>query len=193
LIRPDLKLATIYELGEGIKDLASRYRGQVEWVLRPHPFLKPTLEKHPDWGKVKTNDFFNFWSDSDFTQIEEGDYIDLFQTSDAMIHDSGSFLAEYLCVDKPVMYLKTETTAENYLNAFGQLALNACEVGHTVADIENFINRLLVGSDPSKDKRKAFIASSMLPLYSEYPSKKICRVLLEAFQKEMTAKGDAEL
>ncbi|WP_417532449.1 CDP-glycerol glycerophosphotransferase family protein [Marinobacter lipolyticus] len=181
LIRPDLKLATIYELGDAMKDLAWRYRDKVEWVMRPHPFLKPTMVNHPGWGKDKTDEFFKFWTESDFAQIEEGDYIDLFQTSDAMIHDSGSFLAEYLCVDKPVMYLKTETTAENYLNEFGQLALNACEIGRSIADIEWFINRLLAGEDPNKDKRKTFINETLMPLYAEPPSQKICQELIGDF------------
>ena len=181
LIRPDLKLATIYELGDAIKDLAWRYQDRVEWVMRPHPFLKPTLTNHPDWGKAKTDEFFQFWAELDFTQVEEGDYIGLFQTSDAMIHDSGSFLAEYLCVDKPVMYLKTETTAENYFNEFGILALNACEMGRSIADIERFINCLLVGEDPNKNKRKAFIDQALMPLYAEPPSQKICQELIADF------------
>lgn len=179
LIRSDLKLATIYELGDAIKDLAWRYRDRVEWVMRPHPFLKPTLDSHSDWGKARSDEFFQFWAESDFAQIEEGNYIDLFQTSDAMIHDSGSFLAEYLCVDKPVMYLKTETTAENYLNYFGQRALNACEVGRSIDDIERFIESLLSGKDPNKDKRQKFFNETMGILYEESPSQKICKQLIK--------------
>ena len=186
LVRSDLKLATIYDLGDAIKDLAWRYRDRVEWVMRPHPFLKPTLNTHPDWGKAKADEFFNFWAGSDFSQIEEGDYIDLFQTSDAMIHDSGSFLAEYLCVNKPVMYLKTGATIENYLNEFGQLALNACEVGRSIFDIQCFIDRLLSGEDPNNNKRNAFIDSSLAPLYSIPPSEKISQALLENFDLKST-------
>lgn len=181
LIRPDLKLATIYELGDAIKELAWRYRDRVEWVMRPHPFLQPTLANHPEWGKSKTDEFFKFWSESDFAQIEEGDYINLFQTSDAMIHDSGSFLAEYLCLNKPVMYLKTATTADNYLNEFGMLALDACEIGRNIRDIERFINCLLEGKDTNAEKRKAFINTRLMPLYADSPSQKICQSLLEAF------------
>ena len=181
LISPDLKLATIYELGDAIKDLAWRYRDRVEWVMRPHPFLKPALANHPDWGTAKTDEFFCFWAESHFAQIEEGDYVDLFQTSDAMIHDSGSFLAEYLCLDKPVMYLKTEATAENYFNEFGRLAFEACEFGRGVVDIERFINRLLAREDPNRDKRKAFINEMLMPLYAESPSQKICQDLMREF------------
>lgn len=178
LIRADLKLATIYELGNEIREIAEKYRDRVEWVMRPHPFLRPTLEQHPEWGKEKTDEFFQFWSDSPFTQIEEGDYVDLFRTSDAMIHDSGSFLAEYLCVDKPVMYLKTENTSENYLNDFGQKALAACVIGRNKDEIESFILSLL--DDPEHDnlKRKAFIRDFLDPLYGDSPSTKICSDLL---------------
>jgi len=181
LIRSDLKLATIYELGAAIKELAWRYQDRVEWVMRPHPFLRPTLVNHPDWGKRKTDDFFQFWAESDFTQIEEGEYTDLFHTSDAMIHDSGSFLAEYLCVDKPVMYLKTERTSDNYLNDFGMSALNACAMGRGADDIERFIESLLNGEDPEAQKRRAFIDENLAPLYSIAPSQKICFDLLTEF------------
>ena len=181
LIRSDLKLATIYELGEEIRELAWRYQDRVEWVMRPHPFLRPTMANHPDWGKNKTDDFFQFWSESGFTQIEEGEYTDLFHTSDAMIHDSGSFLAEYLCVDKPVMYLKTELTSDNYLNDFGISALNACTIGRKVEDVEQFINDLIDGKDPGIQKRKRFIEERLKALYETPPSKKICHNLLREF------------
>lgn len=189
LIRPDLKLATIYELGNVIREIAEKYRDRVEWVMRPHPFLRPTLEQHPEWGKEKTDAFFQFWSDSPFTQIEEGDYVDLFRTSDAMIHDSGSFLAEYLCVDKPVMYLKTENTSDNYLNFFGQKALAACEIGRNKDEIENFILSLLDDPKPDDHKRKAFIRDFLDPLYGSAPSTKICSDLLRELNV-VTPPGD---
>lgn len=182
ILRSDLKLATIYELGDAIRELAEQYKDRIEWVMRPHPFLRPTLMNHPAWGEERTCDFYRFWSESPFTQVEEGDYAELFRSSDAMIHDSGSFLAEYLCVDKPVMYLKTQNTADDYLNDFGKKALSACEIGACKEDIEAFLLSLLSGSDPNKEKRKRFFQDSLGPLYDVPPSSKICSDILQEFR-----------
>ena len=50
----------------------------------------------------------------------ESDYIDLFLTSDAMIHDSGSFLIEYIYVNKPVQRIISNFEARNDFNSIGK-------------------------------------------------------------------------
>ena len=76
-------------------------------VFKPHPMLKSKLFR-TKLGKAKTDDYFHFWETQSNTQFNDGEYIELFKQSDAMIHDSGAFLAEYIFTDKPSLTLPTK-------------------------------------------------------------------------------------
>jgi hypothetical protein len=60
------------------------------------------LEQDPNWGSEKTTAYYDKWDNLDNGQFKSGDYVDLL-TSDALIHDCGSFMAEYLVVGKPAL------------------------------------------------------------------------------------------
>lgn len=85
---------------------AQKYKDKVQIVFKPHPMLYRTLCEHSEWGKERTDAYYSMWNNMSNTQLEEGDYTELFMQSDAMIHDCGSFILEYLAVDKPCMFLK---------------------------------------------------------------------------------------
>jgi len=180
LWRPDIKMATIDALGEAVMQIAHDYREDIQWALRPHPMLKPRLMHDPAWGTLRTDAFFDFWKNSAFSQVHEDDYIPLFRTSDAMIHDSGSFLAEYLYLQKPVMYLMTEQTGDMYFNSFGREAITACEIGRSSDEIRRFLDDLLAGSNALVD-HSAFFKQEIAPHLKTPPSKKICKEIKRAF------------
>lgn len=180
LWRPDIKMATIDALGDTMMQLAHDYREDIQWALRPHPMLRPRLMQDPEWGPSRAQAFFAFWERSDFSQIHEADYIPLFQTSDAMIHDSGSFLAEYLYLKKPAMYLMTDQTGDKYFNPFGHRAITSCEVARCVDDIERFLNRVMSGeTEHATDNR--FFNEDIAPYFHPLPSLKICDEIRRAF------------
>lgn len=180
LWRPDIKMATIDTFGETMQHLAEKYQKDVQWALRPHPMLRPRLIKEPEWGQKRTEDFFGFWENLVFCQLHEDDYIPLFKTSDAIIHDSGSFLAEYLYLRKPAMYLMTEKTGDRYFNNFGRRAITSCDVGRSPDDIERFLDRVL--SDDTGDMAVGrFFNEDIAPHFQILPSTKICDEIKRAF------------
>lgn len=140
---PELPYSTFLSFSQQIQSLSEKYKKNIQWAFKPHPMLKEKLYKHKDWGKEKTDTYYRFWEQSSFSQLEEGDYYDLFKTSDAMIHDSGSFLAEYLYLNKPVMYLALNDGIRNYQNPFGNKAYDSCTKGKSYSDIENFLIDLI--------------------------------------------------
>ena len=73
----------------------------------------------------------------------EGDYNDLFLTSDAMIHDSMSFIAEYLYVMKPSLFLMNDPDIENRLNDFGRMAVRQHYHAYNEQDISDFIENVV--------------------------------------------------
>lgn len=152
-------------MSELMLELAQRYSGKIQFVFKPHPRLYTELCRHPEWGEGRTKEYYRRWETMENTQIESGEFVDLFMTSDAMIHDCGSFSVEYHYSENPVMYI-----AKNFLeqvedkNDFGKIAMNLHYVGKEKQDIIDFIeNVVLKGDDPLKPKRQQFKQDYLLP------------------------------
>lgn len=169
-------LSTFLEFAYIIQDIAIRYKNKVVWAFKPHPILKSKLYRHSNWGKEKTDDYYNFWENQEFTQLEETEYIDLFKQSDAMIHDSASFLYEYLTLKKPVVYL-THPLTKHSLNKQGKEALNSCRYSNSPKYINKFILKILKKEVFIKKEHKAFFKNNFNNLYKEKPSEKIYNII----------------
>lgn len=145
-------------------ELAQKYKSQIQIAFKPHPGLKPHLYAHPDWGKEKTDQYYDTWKNLANGQLEEGGYIDLFLSSDAMIFDSLSFMCEYLYVGKPYIFTMKNKEVKHSFNEFGEEAF--CNIYHSYSesDIENFINETVIaGNDPMKSVREKFFREQLLP------------------------------
>lgn len=127
---------------------------KVQLAFKPHPLLKEKLYKDPDWGKQKTDNYFESWKKSSFGQLEDGQYIDLFYTSDAMIMDSASFLAEYQYFGKPLLFTRRDINIEKRFNSVGKILYNFTYKADSVKDILEFINDVVINeNDYLKTKR----------------------------------------
>lgn len=145
-------------------DIAGKYSGRIQIAFKPHPILRSKLNSESIWGEEKTNLYYNNWNNLPNGQIEESDYIDLFLTSDAMIHDSASFLAEYLSVNKPVLYTVHDENVASRLNDFGRLAFEQHYKAQSAQEIYDFIERIvLTGNDPNIGQREVFIEKYLVP------------------------------
>lgn len=164
-------------------ELANRYIDKIQFVFKPHPRLLTELYKHEKWGKDKTIHYYTEWKTRENTQLEEGEFIDLFMTSDAMIHDSGSFCVEYHYSGNPVMYI-----ADNFeqqlsgKGEFGKQAMRQHYIGKCEEDIINFIeNVVLKGDDPMKQGREDFYKQYLLPPNRKSVAENTMDVFLKAF------------
>lgn len=174
---PALPYSNFLRYADLFISLAKEYSRDVHWSFKPHPLLEPNLCKHPDWGPERTAEFYEFWRNSEQTQLDLGGYDDLFKNSDAMIHDSGSFLAEYLYVDKPVLYLWSSPDVQNFFNGFGQKALAACSRADDEQDIRTFIDCVIRGDNVGSDARRQFRTNYPLNFSGEMPSDLIIKEL----------------
>ncbi len=174
-----LPFSNFLSYADNIQLLAKKYKNDIFWSFKPHPELKIKLYSHPLWGKLKTDLYYKFWENSDFSQLDTGDYIDLFLESDAMMHDCGSFLAEYMYVLKPVLYMLNENNNEGYYNDFGKAALSACRISKNINDIENFILNLINYEKFNILKEHVkFYENELLPYFnSKSPSSKILDII----------------
>ena len=150
-----LAWGTIVEYGDFILLMAKKYSHQTQWVFKPHPFLKPKLIEV--WGNERTKKYYDEWKSLSNTQFEDGNYIDLFKHSDAMLHDCGSFMIEYMYTLNPVMYLYASRPQKKItLSLFSEESLKMHYSGYSCTDIESFIINVIKGHDPMRTKRIEF-------------------------------------
>jgi hypothetical protein len=133
-------LSSFLLFGESIKNIAIKNKDKVQWSFKPHPILKTKLYLHPDWGVKKTDEYYDFWERQSFTQLDEGEYENLFLGSDAIIHDCSSFIVEYAFTRKPCLYLVNENNLKGLLNDFGKGVMQVYEQARSVENIECFIS-----------------------------------------------------
>lgn len=176
---PKLPYSNFLRYAEHFKSLVEDYSDRIQWCFKPHPLLKQKLMQHTDWGQARTEEYFEFWRNHSNTQTELGDYSNLFRQSDALIHDSGSFLAEYIYVEKPVMYLWSSSNVVNFFNKFGLDALYCCERGDNENDIRKFIESVLEGRDNHITQRQEFLSKYPVAIDGLLPSDRILKTMVE--------------
>ena len=159
------KQSTFLRISETMLELAKKYSDSIQFVFKPHPRLYAELCSYPGWGEDKASRYYEQWAAMENTQIETGEFIDLFMTSDAMIHDCGSFAVEYHYSENPVMYVASDFEEQvEDKNDFGKIAMNLHYVGKDERDIIDFIeNVVLNGNDPMKPDRQQFKKDYLLP------------------------------
>lgn len=167
---------------EDMLRLAEKYKDEIQIAFKPHPVLKFKLINL--WGLEKTEDYYKRWANLENGQIEQGDYIDLFKTSDAMIHDSGSFTVEYLYALKPVLFQIRDNKVKDEFNSFGQMCLEQHYLAYSIEETENFIREVVIaGNDPKKAEREQFYKQYLYPKDGIMPSQKIYDILKTAIGK----------
>lgn len=152
-----------YELYEFMLELAQKYRDEIQIAFKPHPMLKVKLDKK--WGEEVANAYYQRWATLENTQLETGEFIDLFLTSDAMIFDSISFITEYTATRKP-SFFTIGTTSRVYLNEYGEENFKVLykNTGELKSELKAFIEDVVIkGIDPMKEKREQFVNTYILP------------------------------
>ena len=153
------------KMAQFMLNVADTYKHKLQIAFKPHPWLKSVLYEHPDWGKDRTDKYYERWALGENTQLETGDFVALFKTSDAMIHDCGSFTAEYLFVNKPVAFITSdvERLKEDHSD-FGRAALDQHYIVGNESEIQEFIEDVVLGgSDPLAPKRTEFYETILRP------------------------------
>jgi len=139
-------------------ELARRHTADLQIAFKPHPGLLTVLYRHPDWGKEKADAYYDLWRQMPNTQLADGTFTDLFKGSDAMVHDSGSFVVDYLYFNRPVMFITQNIEkTKSYVNEPGQKAYDAHYIGSTNDDVERFVDQVVLqGNDVMDDARRNY-------------------------------------
>lgn len=162
-------------------EMADKYSSKVQFVFKPHPLLKDKLDLL--WGVEKANAYYEQWVRRSNCSFHDGVYTKLFTSSDAMIHDCGSFLVEYLHLNKPVMRTLNEIPLEQMFNPFALRCLEYYYMAYNEQDVEQFIQNVINGVDPLKEQRTKFVNEVLMPKGS--PSQNIIDDILDSIDNQI--------
>ena len=141
---------------------------EIDFIFRPHPLLFPNLLQYGFWTNEQVNLYLDqLLENENVTYSTDGDYLELFAQSDGMIHDCGSFLAEYLYTEKPCCYmLKNPFQIKKMFLPIGEDCLNQHYKAYCADDITQFINEVILQEkDPIKENRVKFSQTVLKKYY----------------------------
>jgi len=162
-------------------DIACKYKQNIQIAFKPHPLLKNKLYNHIEWGKIKTDKYYEKWDKMHNGQLEENEYIDLFISSDAMILNSCSFMTEYLFLDKPSLFLIRDNNICDRFNPFGKMIFQQLYHARNFVEITEFIEKVVLeGNDYMKDNRNNVVRNHLTPPNNKSASQNIFDDLVSA-------------
>lgn len=167
---------TFLETGEIVLELAKKYKDKVFFAFKPHPLLWQRLTWI--WEESRVAAYYKEWQDLENAQYENGPYMGLFKYSDAMIHDCSSFIAEYIAMDKPVMFLLKDEHITDNLNRAFKYAQQVHYQGKSRDDIEKFIQMVIAGEDPLATSRHDFVLNYLKPPHGKTACENIINAIL---------------
>lgn len=142
-----LKMGTFAWSGPAMLDLVRKYP-DVDFLLKPHPNLALAMERGGPQSAQQFAEWLAAWAaEANTSQFTSGHYFDLFRSSDLMITDSGSFLAEYLPTGRPILRLTRPDAAP--MNTAGQALLPAFYTADDGEQLGAAVHDLLIAqNDP---------------------------------------------
>lgn len=165
------------EIADDMLSLAAKYSEDIQWAFKPHPVLRRKLVAV--WGQKRTDEYYDRWSSMENTQLEQGQYIDLFMGSDALIHDSMSFIVEYMYTSKPVFYIDNGGNTCELYNTQTKSAFDIHYKGSQIEEIESFINKTVIGGDdPLYGARENYKNRFLIPPHGKSASQNIINAIL---------------
>lgn len=155
-------------------ELPKQY-SNIDFIFRPHPLWLVVLKKPDVWGEDKTQEYLQVLTKNPNVIYDSNDeYFDLFVNSDALIHDCGSFQAEYMYTDHPQCYLVKN---ENVFSVLGKEILDHTYKAYSQQDILDFIDNVVIkGNDVMKNDRINF-ANKHIRVNYPFASSKIIEIL----------------
>lgn len=170
------------EMADYMLEFARTHIGEMQFAFKPHPWLKQELYCRADWGKERTDAYYAAWESGVNTQLEQGGYVDLFMTSDALIHDCSSFCCEYLLTGKPVLFMaRNEDKQVAQLNEMSRAAFYSQYIGYSLEDLEHFLQEQIIAAcDPMEGQRSATVAKYLTPPHGKSAAGNIIEAILTA-------------
>lgn len=138
---------------------------QINFVFKPHPELGYRINAIYKAGmsEYSMDDYEKYMEEWDSLPngicVTQGGYISIFERSDCMITDCGSFIGEYLPTTNPCIYI-FNPRKENQWNAYTPLAKKILDTYYVVqdeAELRDSIERVVISGHDSKKKDRELL------------------------------------
>lgn len=171
-----LGYSNFLEYKDFMVSLANKYAQELQICFKPHPYLYNTLISIAKWAKQDIDAYYTLWSNMPNTQLETRSWKDLFLTSDAMIMDSISFMAEYSLTGKPACFTIRLNNGERVkkFNEIGEEIFQKLYHASNEAEIINFIEDIVINeNDYKKAERDQYIKVNYIGEKPEEPAQNV--------------------
>ena len=158
----------------GMIELAESAEG-IGWVFMPHPALASQVVRTGLMSESGWLAYLERWRRIGAVWTD-GDYFDLLRSSNCLVTDGESFLAEYLPSGAPVIDLNRES--EVPYSEFGQRLRATYYAAASVEDVRERLASLMRGEDPKLGERLA-LREWFVPA-GQYASEAVLEGLLKA-------------
>ena len=147
-----LPLSNFLRLKDYFLTLPKRYP-QVDFIFRPHPLLFTNMINEGFWTEFDKMKYIETLCTNRIKYSYGGDYFDLFQNSDAIIHDCSSYIVEYLFLDKPCCFI-LRGRINKIFNKLGKRCLKCYYIARSECDIDKFIETVCSDTVNVFDKKR---------------------------------------
>ncbi|MCR5202185.1 MAG: CDP-glycerol glycerophosphotransferase family protein [Lachnospiraceae bacterium] len=155
---------------------------QVDLVLRPHPLTFQNMVKNKDLTQDEVDAYKKNVTDLGVRFDDNALIKDTFSKTDILITDQSSIIITYFMIGNPMIY--TANTDIDYSDEMREI-IDCSYVAKNFHEVEKYVDDLLKGVDPLKEKREAL--SKKFVKLNENASLKICDRIAEdaGFVKQM--------
>ena len=130
-------------------DIAAK-RNDVDFLFRPHPLMFQNLATTGEMPMEDQTRMIEIYDSLPNTSINNsGNYQNIFLTSDVLISDMSSIMAEYFVTGKPIVYTHREAS----FNEFGARLSEGFYWARNEEELDRVLGELIRGNDPLREKR----------------------------------------
>lgn len=157
----DAGYATFLDNGLKILEYAESHQETTSWVYKPHPLLEQELIVKEYMSAEEYLAYIKRWEKLPNAKVYlSGDYGNIFTTSDCIINDSISFIAEYMYTHKPMLLLQNNNVQYNVFGKECVKNVYRCK-GNDIEGIIQFIEDVYCGKDEMKESREKFFNENL--------------------------------
>lgn len=154
--------------------LYAQQHPEIKWIFKPHPRLKQALIDCKVMTSKEVEAYYNAWKLCGDVCLD-GNYMELFMKSKAMITDCGSFLTEYFCTEKPLIHLISSHSTMIPLDVNKEMFEQFYKVHNLDEMYHSFDSILLKDEDPMHDQRCVMLRK--MGLRGQYAAQNIMNYL----------------
>lgn len=174
-----LSMSNFKEQYKFFLDFAKNHK-EYHFIFKPHPMLKHKCIEEKFMSEEEFEKYINEWNCLENAVVyDKGNYFDIFKSSDVLITDCSSFLAEYFYSGKPIIFFDNNNRAE--FNSFGKKLKKHFYIPKKLNDLESLLYKLLILKDDTNfSKRQKIIQDRYY-----YPNLGIGKRIVEYIKKEL--------